>query len=50
MIAQEYPELWQGWVEKLEEWQKSAGLPEEWITDGKWRLKEEGKDDADSHY
>jgi len=50
MIAQEYPELWQSWVEKLEEWQKSTGLPEEWITEGKWRLKEEGKDDADSHY
>ncbi|MFA4860880.1 phosphoadenosine phosphosulfate reductase family protein [Methanoregula sp.] len=50
MIADEYPELWQSWTEKLETYRQSAGLPEAWITDGKWRLREEGKDDADSHY
>ena len=50
MIAEEYPDLWKGWTDKLETWRQSAGLPKEWITDGKWRLREDGKDDADSHY
>lgn len=52
MIADEYPALWQGWTEKLSAWQQQKGLPAEWITDGRWRMRE-GKgesDDADSHY
>jgi phosphoadenosine phosphosulfate reductase len=50
MIAEDYPELWQGWTERLAGWQQSRGLPAEWITEGKWRLKEGSSDDADSHY
>ena len=52
MIAEDYPDLWQGWTRKLEEWQQARGLPAEWITEGRWRLKEgkEDRDDPDSHY
>jgi phosphoadenosine phosphosulfate reductase len=50
MIAEDYPDLWQSWTERLTDWQESQGLPAEWITDGKWRLKEGSSDDADSHY
>ncbi|WP_321507752.1 phosphoadenosine phosphosulfate reductase family protein [uncultured Methanoregula sp.] len=50
MIAEKYPGLWQAWTANLETYRQSAGLPEEWISDGKWRLREDGKDDADSHY
>src|SRR5208337_2461449 len=49
MIADDYPDLWQDWTARLAGWQKSQGLPAEWITEGRWRLKE-GSDDADSHY
>lgn len=50
MIAEEYPDLWRGWTAKLSAWQQSRGLPVEWITEGRWRQKEGGCDDADSHY
>jgi len=50
MIAEDYPDLWKDWTGRLGQWQKAQGLPETWITDGRWRLREEGKDDEDSHY
>jgi hypothetical protein len=50
MIAEDYPDLWNGWTGRLETWRSAEGLPEEWIADGRWRLREDGNDDADSHY
>jgi phosphoadenosine phosphosulfate reductase len=52
MIAEEYPDLWEGWTAKLSAWQKAKGLPETWVTDGRWRMREDKgvTDDADSHY
>jgi phosphoadenosine phosphosulfate reductase len=52
MIAGDYPNLWQGWTEKLNEWQQAQGLPAAWVTDGRWRIKEGRAEvnDADSHY
>ena len=37
-------------LKHLAGWQESQGLPAEWITEGKWRLKEGSCDEADSHY
>ena len=45
-----YPELWQGWIARLEEYRQMHGLPAEWVTEGKWRLVEGGSDEEDSHY
>ena len=50
MIEEEYPDLWQGWTGHLRQWQEAQGLPVSWITDGRWRLREGGTDDEDSHY
>jgi phosphoadenosine phosphosulfate reductase len=50
MIAEDYPDLWQGWTGRLAGWQEAQGLPPEWITEGRWRLKEGSSNDADSHY
>ena len=50
MIEEDYPDLWQDWTSRLTGWQESQGLPPEWITEGKWRLKEGSSDEADSHY
>jgi phosphoadenosine phosphosulfate reductase len=50
MIEEDYPALWKGWTEKLAGWQQVQGLPPAWVTEGRWRLKEGGKDDEDSHY
>jgi phosphoadenosine phosphosulfate reductase len=49
-IETEYPVLWESWRARLEQWQQVQGLPAEWITEGKWRLKEGCRDDEDSHY
>ena len=49
-IAEDYPALWQDWTRKLSAWQQSQGLPAEWVTEGRWRLREGECDDADSHY
>ncbi|OPX63791.1 phosphoadenosine phosphosulfate reductase family protein [Methanoregula sp. PtaB.Bin085] len=45
-----YPDLWQGWIARLEEYRQAHGLPPDWVTDGKWRLVEGGSDEEDSHY
>jgi phosphoadenosine phosphosulfate reductase len=50
MIEEEYPELWKGWLAKLEGWRVAQQLPAEWITQGRWRLAEGCTDDEDSHY
>ncbi len=50
MIEAEYPALWETWRTRLEQWQRAHGLPEAWISDGKWRLKEGCADNEDSHY
>jgi len=45
-----YPDLWKGWVARLEEYRRTHGLPAAWVTEGRWRLAEEETDDEDSHY
>jgi phosphoadenosine phosphosulfate reductase len=50
MIEAEYPGLWQGWLDRLEQYRKAHGLPVEWVTEGRWRLMVGGKDEEDSHY
>jgi len=50
MIEDAYPDLWQDWLCHLKAWQEKQGLPEDWITDGKWRIREGCKDEEDSHY
>ena len=49
-IEADYPDLWQGWLDRLETYREAHGLPDEWITAGQWRLKEGCADEADSHY
>jgi phosphoadenosine phosphosulfate reductase len=50
MIEAEYPGLWQGWLDRLEQYRQAHGLPPAWVTEGRWRLVEGGKDEEDSHY
>ena len=45
-----YPALWAGWRSQLEEWQEKHNLPPEWITKGRWRLREGCINEEDSHY
>lgn len=49
-IENTHASLWQEWTGKLRQWQGESGLPASWITDGCWRLRQEGEDDEDSHY
>jgi hypothetical protein len=49
-IEAEYPSLWAGWRSQLEEWQQRHNLPPEWITEGRWRLREGCMNYEDSHY
>jgi phosphoadenosine phosphosulfate reductase len=49
-IEAEYPGLWESWRVRLERWQQAHGLAAEWVTDGKWRLKEGFVDHEDSNY
>jgi phosphoadenosine phosphosulfate reductase len=50
MIEKEYPALWQGWLDRLEHYRHAHNLPQEWVSEGRWRLAEGGKDEEDSHY
>jgi phosphoadenosine phosphosulfate reductase len=50
LIETEYPVLWQGWLDRLEDYRQAHGLPKEWVTEGKWRLVEGCTDEEDSHY
>ncbi|MDD1675410.1 MAG: phosphoadenosine phosphosulfate reductase family protein [Methanomicrobiales archaeon] len=38
-IGEKYPELWQEWTLKLEEWRKNHNLAPEWVQEARWRLK-----------
>ncbi len=49
-IEADYPLLWKGWQDRLEEYRKTHGFPAEWVTEGRWRLVEGGNDEEDSHY
>lgn len=49
-IQAEYPVLWQGWLDRLEQYRTVHGLPAEWVTEGRWRLAEGSEDEEDSHY
>jgi phosphoadenosine phosphosulfate reductase len=50
IIEKEYPDLWESWRTRLEQWQQTHGLSVDWINEGRWRLKEGCKNDKDSHY
>jgi phosphoadenosine phosphosulfate reductase len=50
MIEAEYPQLWDIWRTHLEQWQQAQGLSADWVTGGKWRIREGCKEDEDSHY
>jgi phosphoadenosine phosphosulfate reductase len=39
MIEADYPELWNGWMEKLIAWQDANGMPSGWAVSGGWRVK-----------
>src|SRR5512137_782461 len=39
MIEAEYPGLWQGWLDRLDQYRQAHGLPAEWVTEGRWRLR-----------
>lgn len=41
MIENDYPALWQGWLEQLTRWQDANGMPHDWAASGSWRLREE---------
>jgi phosphoadenosine phosphosulfate reductase len=49
-IEAEYPALWAGWQLQLEAWQQKQKLSPEWISEGRWRLREGETDEEDSHY
>jgi len=49
-IERDYPVLWAGWLRKLEEYRAEKGLPQEWVSEGRWRLKEGCRDEEDSYY
>ena len=40
MIEADYPQLWDIWRIHLEQWQKAQGLSADWVTGGKWRIRE----------
>ncbi len=50
LIEAEYPSLWEVWRTHLEQWQQAQGLSADWVTAGKWRIKEGSMDDEDSNY
>jgi phosphoadenosine phosphosulfate reductase len=50
MIAERYPDLWERWRGYLEDWRKGAGLQEDWIEHGRWRMREGVRDEEDSDY
>ncbi|MFY9800872.1 MAG: phosphoadenosine phosphosulfate reductase family protein [Methanoregula sp.] len=50
LIEAEYPHLWETWRTQLEQWQHAQGLSPDWVTGGKWRIREGCTDDENSHY
>ncbi len=49
LIRKKYPGLWSGWEEKLSAWQKSRGLPSDWVTAVRWRVREGTTDEEGSN-
>jgi phosphoadenosine phosphosulfate reductase len=50
MIEAEYPRLWETWSAPLEQWQHTRGLSDDWVTTGKWRIREGCSEHEDSDY
>jgi len=50
MIEADYPELWQGWRNRLVAWQEQNGLPADWVQAGTWRCREECHDKEDRNH
>ena len=50
MIEAEYPRLWETWSAPLEQWQHAQGLSDDWVTTGKWRIREGCSEHEDSDY
>ncbi|HUU74734.1 MAG TPA: phosphoadenosine phosphosulfate reductase family protein [Methanoregulaceae archaeon] len=48
-IQKNYPDLWETWRIPLEEWQKKSGLPDEWLSGEKWRIRGMCADETDSN-
>jgi phosphoadenosine phosphosulfate reductase len=40
-IQGKYPEMWREWNARLGVWQKAHGLPPEWVTEARWRIRGE---------
>jgi hypothetical protein len=40
-IRSRYPSLWSSWHAHLAEWKESHGLPDDWLDEMKWRIREE---------
>lgn len=38
-IRETHPRLWHGWEEALERYATDHGLPQEWVAQGRWRLR-----------
>jgi phosphoadenosine phosphosulfate reductase len=49
-IEERYPRLWEEWTKRLEAWRLSQNLPEEWITEGRWRMRGRVTDEEDYYY
>ena len=45
-IREQYPDLWRGWSDRLDDWQEVHGLPPDWVTTGGWRIRGETCDEA----
>ncbi|MDI9632649.1 MAG: phosphoadenosine phosphosulfate reductase family protein [Methanolinea sp.] len=46
-VISRYPDLWEGWAGRLREWQHARGLPDSWVEDAAWRVREvSGEDDC----
>lgn len=49
MIQSRYPALWEDWSEALKRWGTSHQLPDEWVTEERWRMKGSCADETDSN-
>lgn len=48
-IKAAYPDLWQGWTERLSAWGDAHGMPEDWAAEDKWRIRGSGAYEDDSY-
>lgn len=48
-IKAAYPDLWQGWTERLSAWGDAHGMPAEWAAEDKWRVRSSGAYEDDSY-